>query len=114
LGDYLPNQLMYYAQLEGPSPFIMLMSGLDREGAQAEIDRIVDSGENASRLFYARLEPTTFTSALTAFDPDLLEPLDAGIFAQRLGPLEVTITPAFDDNVRQLRYTITLKQPPEL
>lgn len=114
LGEYLPNRLMYYAQIGGPKPYIMLMSGLDKETAQREIDRIGGSGPNAGRLFYARLEPTTFTSALTAFDPDLLEPLDAGILAQRLGPLEVTISPAFDDNVRQLRYTITLKQPPEL
>lgn len=114
LGEYLPNRLMYYAQIEGPKPYIMLMSGLDKETAQREIDSIAGSGTNAGRLFYARLEPTTFTSALTAFDPDLLEPLDAGILAQRLGPLEVTISPAFDDNVRQLRYTITLKQPPQL
>jgi hypothetical protein len=106
----------YFVHTADGRGFVFFSYGLEDEEAQQEVDRIV-AGETAptnDSAFYTRLEPVALLSALTAFEPNALDPIDPGILGQRIGPMTLSIEPQAREGVQMLRYQFELQKPPEL
>lgn len=61
-----------------------------------------------------RLEPISMLSWIRTDDPDLFEPVDPDILAQRLGPLTLQFAPRPGENAEAVTIDVTLESPPEL
>lgn len=112
--DVVP--LYYYIHDSEKQPFVMLSYGLERAGAQGEVDSILSkTARGASRrAALVRLEPATLVDAMTRFESNAQDSIDLGILTQRLGPLVLTLDPHVDDDVQQIRYEFEIRPPPEL
>ena len=106
----------YYAHTSKGRSFIFFSHGLTTDDAQKEVDAIIAGSASAANreALFTRIEPAALLSALTAYDPNAMDPIDPGILAQRIGAFTLSIRPEKRDDVQLLRYEFELKQPPNL
>lgn len=107
--------IYYYIPPADETPYVFFSFGIDREAVEEELDDLDESGPAQSPdVAYARLEPATLFSAMTAFDSDAFEPVDVGILAQRIGPFEWRARPHRESEFQRLSLEFSVRRPPEL
>jgi hypothetical protein len=90
-------------------------------GVDMEVQELVRFNENLSNvgntskdILYLRLEPATFFIWMQWLSQDTFGRVDTGRLAQRLGPIEVQVTPDSHDGTQMLRWRVKWMAVPSL
>lgn len=105
----------YFRRTADEAPYIFFTMGLDAGQARGEHHRLEHgwTGDDAP-LGAIRSESFALLALLTRWDASLLDPLDVGILAQRLGALSFEISASSTARAQRLRYDIILEAPPAI
>jgi hypothetical protein len=110
-------EVFYHPEASAEVPYLFFSYGLDEAASKSELAKLSknpESNQQAASTFFARTEPVALLSLVTQFDPDVFEPIDVSILAQRLGALVFSVEPEEVDGVQTIRYEFSLERPPQL
>jgi hypothetical protein len=110
-----PGDVRYFWRHDGDHPYLFFSYGLSAKEAGSEHEQVTAS-DSVSRegIMLFRSEPVAIFSLMTFYQPDLFDPVDVGILAQRIGPLSFEVTPEVSDGVQRIRYDFVVGEPPTL
>ncbi|MGM0554788.1 MAG: hypothetical protein ACQEVA_00230 [Myxococcota bacterium] len=109
------DTVQYYWRVDGDEPYLFFSYGLGADAAEREHAGIENNtGVEGEKIMLFRSEPVALFSLMTFYQPDLFEPLDVGILAQRIGALSFEVTPEFEGGVQRIRYDLVVGAPTEI
>ena len=115
-GDGTEREIVHYLwETEGPQPYLFFTYGLASQKAAAEHERLRKRpAQEGKTIMLFRTEPAALFSLMTFYEPEMFEPLDVGILAQRIGSLSFEVSPSLENSVQHIRYDFIVAEPPEV
>lgn len=112
VADGLPT-LLYRLSEDSKTPFMLIGAGVTPEELEAEMEAM-RTRQSEPHVLSGRIEPVALLNWLRLDDADVLEPLDANILAQRLGPVVIQLAPQESRGTRTVTLEVSLGRPPKL
>jgi hypothetical protein len=110
--DLVPHHVEW---LPGDAPRLLVVVGLDDESAEAERARLTEEDpDDRDEVVYFFARPAAFVELVSGDNMDQLEPIDAPILAQRLGPIVAWVKPRRTEDASAIHFRFELRRPPRL
>ncbi|MFU8803462.1 MAG: hypothetical protein ACNA8W_06615 [Bradymonadaceae bacterium] len=111
------SNAVYLFETKSRTPYFLLARGLSATEVKQELASLFEGNDEdgaGDDILYIRAEPLALLSALRAWRPHILDPVDLNILVQRLGPMVFSVRPHDQEGIGAIRYLFELQEPPRL